>query len=66
MKQKLLEHLDNEADISERGEHLDQAQWNRVLDTEPDTLVLDIRNDFEWDVGRFKQAARPQCRAFRK
>ena len=65
IKKKLLEHLDDCADLSERGEHLDRREWNRVLDEHPDSLVLDIRNDYEWDVGRFKQAERPEVSKFR-
>ena len=36
-------------DICERGEHLDRG-WNKVLDDEPGSLVLVIRNGYEWDV----------------
>jgi predicted sulfurtransferase len=46
--------LDDDADISETGEHLDREGWNKVLDVELDSLVLDIWNGYEWDVGRFR------------
>ena len=65
IKRKLLEHLDDDADISERGEHLEREEWNKMLDDHPDSLVLDIRNGYEWDVGRFKQAERPELSKFR-
>ena len=64
IKQKLVQYLDDTADISERGEHLDRDDWNKMLDSDPNALVLDIRNSYEWDVGRFKQAERPKCRKF--
>jgi predicted sulfurtransferase len=49
---KLLENLDDDADIiSERGEHLDREGWNTVLDDDSRSLVLVIRNGYEWEVG---------------
>ena len=59
---KLLENLDDDADISERGEHLDREGWNKVLDDEPGSLVLDM--NYEWDVGRFGWTERPQFNKF--
>jgi len=61
---KLLENLSEDTEISERGQHLDRLEWNKILDEEPDSLVLDIRNGYEWDVGRFKGAERPQFSKF--
>ena len=61
---KLLENLNDNSDISLRGEHLDRTEWNKVLEEEPDSLILDIRNGYEWDVGRFKGAERPRYRKF--
>ena len=66
VKQKLLEYLDDDADISDRGEHLDSEVWNEILDTDDEALVLDIRNGWEWDVGRFKQAERPGYQRFKQ
>ncbi len=39
------------------GEHLNAEEWNRVI-SDPDTLVLDTRNDYEFAIGTF-QNARP-------
>ena len=65
VKHKLLESLDDDIDISDRGEHLDRQQWNEILDNDGDNaLVIDIRNGYEWDVGRFKQAHRPTFTKF--
>ena len=45
VKTKLLEGLDPGAEVSqlERATQLDREQWNRMLDSDPDALVLDIR-----------------------
>ena len=37
VKQKLLEYLEDDADIEERGQHLNREEWNE------NALVLDIR-----------------------
>ena len=66
VKKKLVEYLDDAADISKRGKHLSGEEWNKLLDDYPESLVLDIRNDYEWDVGRFKQAERPEFSRFRE
>ena len=47
IKVKLVHYLEDGADISERGEHLDRDDWNKMLDTDPNALVLDIRNSYE-------------------
>ena len=66
VKQKLLEYLEDDADIEEKGRHLNREEWNKKLDSEEHALVLDIRNDYEWDVGRFKQAERPRFTKFKE
>jgi len=62
---KLLEKLEETNDISVRGKHLDRDKWNKILDEEEDILLLDIRNSYEWDVGRFKGAKRPTFKHFK-
>ena len=47
VKQKLLEYLENDADIEERGEHLNREEWNKKLDSDENALVLDIRYSSE-------------------
>jgi len=64
VKKKLLELLDDDSDVRERGKHIGQEEWNDILDNDSSALVLDIRNDYEWDIGRFKQAERPKFREF--
>ena len=66
VKQKLLEYLEDDADIEDRGQHLNREEWNKKLDNEEDALVFDIRNDYEWDVGRFRQAERPRFTKFKE
>ncbi len=36
-----------------RGTYLEAEEWNRVI-ADPDTLVIDTRNDYEYEVGTFQ------------
>ena len=47
------------------GKHVSSAAWNELL-TDPDVLVLDVRNDYESDVGTFKGATRAATDNFRE
>ena len=46
------------------GKHVSAAAWNELL-ADPDVLVLDVRNDYESDVGTFKGATRAATDNFR-
>jgi UPF0176 protein len=45
------------------GSHVDAAEWNRLI-TDPETLVLDARNDYEVRTGTFRGAVNPETRRF--
>jgi UPF0176 protein len=45
------------------GTHVDAREWNRLL-ADPETLVLDARNDYEYQAGSFKGALNPGVRKF--
>lgn len=47
------------------GTHIDVAEWNRLLE-DPDTLVIDTRNQYEVDIGTFKNAVSPRTETFRE
>ncbi len=64
---KQLVALDKHVDYSKRGAYLSPLQWKEMLDKKDDKiLILDVRNDYEWDVGHFKGALRPECKTFRE
>ena len=46
------------------GKHVSAAAWNELI-ADPDVLVLDVRNDYESDVGSFKRATRAAIDNFR-
>lgn len=58
--------FDADVDLSDRGEHVSPQQWKNMLETEPDRVLLDVRNDYEWKVGHFTGAELPPCETFRE
>lgn len=63
---KQLVALDEEVDLSQIGEHASPAKWKELLEGEEKPLLLDVRNDYEWEVGRFDGAVCPPCETFRE
>lgn len=51
-------------DVTRRGRHLRAAEVNDLM-AKPDTLVVDMRNHYESEVGYFKGAIRPDVDTFR-
>lgn len=47
------------------GTYLNPAEWNRLL-SDPDVLLVDTRNDYEYRVGSFRNAVNPQTISFRE
>ena len=43
--------------------HLSPAEWKKVLETE-DVVVLDARNDYETEIGKFRGAVDPNINSF--
>jgi len=65
VKHKLL--VQSPEDLSQRGTHLSPEEWRdrlAIADSKP-LKLLDVRNSYEWDVGRFKGANRPEVGHFR-
>ncbi|MGC1181835.1 rhodanese-related sulfurtransferase [Legionella sp.] len=46
------------------GTYLDPEQWNTLI-KDPDVLVIDTRNDYEFELGTFKNAINPSTENFR-
>lgn len=46
------------------GIYVDPAEWNALID-DPDTILIDTRNDYEIAIGCFKGALNPQTKCFR-
>ena len=47
------------------GTYVDPRDWNALI-ADPDTIVIDTRNDYEVEVGTFERAIDPRTRTFRE
>lgn len=63
---KQLVAIDTQVDLTKRGEHVSPAQWKELLNSEKRKILLDVRNEYEWKVGRFEGAELPPCDTFRE
>ncbi len=64
---KQLAAMDRDFDLSRGGEHVSSEKWAKMIEErDEDTVILDIRNDYEWDVGHFEGTERPELKTFRE
>jgi UPF0176 protein len=63
---KQLVAIDTKVDITNQGTHVSPKEWKELLEREQRPLLLDVRNDYEWKVGRFEGAVTPNCNTFRE
>ncbi len=52
-------------DLAKRGQHVDRDTFQQWLESGEDMVIVDMRNDYEYAVGRFKGAIRPPMKYFR-
>ncbi|WP_306641756.1 rhodanese-related sulfurtransferase [Sanyastnella coralliicola] len=58
--------LDDESfDVTQRGKHVNAEEFNE-LTSDPDTILVDMRNHYESEVGHFKGAILPDVDTFRE
>lgn len=50
-------------DVTNVGTHLDAEQWNKAI--EEGAIVVDMRNHYESEIGRFENAICPQSETFK-
>lgn len=56
---------DDEYDVTNVGNHLTAIEFNQAME-DPNTIVVDMRNHYESEVGHFQNAVLPQCESFRE
>ena len=47
------------------GKHVNPEDWNALIN-DPNTIVIDTRNNYEVDIGTFKNSINPQTETFRE
>ena len=57
--------MDDEFDVTNRGVHLSAAAFNEITSKE-DTIIVDMRNHYESEVGHFEKAILPPMETFRE
>lgn len=58
--------LDVQPDLKKGGEYVSPEKWKEMLENrDENTLLIDVRNDYEWKIGHFEGAILPQLEAFR-
>lgn len=64
---KQLVAMDESASPEQGGEHLSPEKWKKMLEERDEkTLLLDVRNDYEWEIGHFEGAELPRLEMFRE
>lgn len=58
--------FDTPIDITQTAHHMSPSEWKKCLEKQdPHTVILDVRNQYEYDVGHFDGAIAPNCNTFR-
>jgi UPF0176 protein len=55
--------VDEVDSINNTGVHVPPEEWNDLI-SDPDTIVIDTRNDYEYAIGTFANAVNPETRRF--
>ena len=55
---------DNAFDVTNKGIHVDAEQFNALIE-DPQTVLVDMRNHYESEIGHFKNAVCPDVDTFR-
>jgi len=57
---------DETFDVTNRGVELDAKSFNELTDDKENTVIVDMRNHYESEVGHFENAVRPDVETFRE
>ncbi len=57
--------LSKDFDVFDTGIPLKPAAWHAYLEKHPDAIIFDARNEYESDVGKFKNAITPKIKTFK-
>jgi len=59
--------LDVPVDMDQTGKRLSPKAWDEMLEQQgEDTVLLDVRNDYEWKIGHFAGSELPELEQFRE
>lgn len=55
---------DKTFDVTNKGKHVDATEFNQLIE-DPNTILVDMRNHYESEIGHFKNAITPDVDTFR-
>jgi UPF0176 protein len=58
--------MDTKVDLKKTGVLLSSREWRKMLKKEDKKVLVDVRNDYEWNIGHFKGAELPELKNFRE
>tara|TARA_Y100000739_G_C20601074_1_gene462979 strand:- start:1482 stop:2531 length:1050 start_codon:yes stop_codon:yes gene_type:complete len=64
-EKKILSDGLNNVNMKNVGKHLDASSWNKKA-KEKDSFIIDMRNHYESEIGRFKNAYAPTAETFKE
>jgi UPF0176 protein len=47
------------------GQYVKPQDWNKII-SDPEVVLIDTRNDYEYAIGSFKNAINPKTNTFRE
>jgi len=56
--------LNEPADPSQGGNYLEPEEWKRVMESDQEYVMIDVRNDYESKIGHFEGALTPEVENF--
>ena len=64
LKKEIVTFRNNDLDLEKnKGEYVDPEDWNNILN-DPEITIIDVRNDFEVEMGSFKNSINPKTTNF--
>lgn len=61
---KEIVRFEKSVDIKNTGNHLSPKEFLETLEKNKDVILIDARNDYEYEVGHFKDAINPETETF--
>jgi UPF0176 protein len=55
-----------DADLSQKAEYIEPEELKALLENDEDVILLDARNNYESEIGKFKNAIAPDIKNFRE
>ncbi len=58
--------LHKDVDMTKKGKYVSPKEFLKLYDNNDEIIILDARNDYEYKLGRFKNALNPDIKTFRQ